>query len=79
MVGFAIALGGAVSNSQSLVDFAVWGVVAIIAQALAFGILRFTFMPKIAERINNDEISAGIMLAAVSIAVGLINAACMTY
>ena len=79
MIGFAIALSGAVSNSESLIDFAVWGVVAIIAQALAFAILRFTFMPKIAERINNDEVSAGVMLAAVSIAVGLINAACMTY
>ncbi|WP_100643242.1 DUF350 domain-containing protein [Alteromonas facilis] len=79
MIGFAIALGGAVSNSQSLVDFAVWGVVAIIAQAFAFAVLRFTFMPKIAERINNDEVSAGIMLASVSIAVGLLNAACMTY
>ncbi|WP_100656425.1 DUF350 domain-containing protein [Alteromonas flava] len=79
MVGFAIALGGAVANSQSLIDFGVWGVVAIIAQALAFAVLRFTFMPKIAERINNDEISAGVMLAAVSIAVGLLNAACMTY
>lgn len=79
LIGYAIALGSAVSNSQSLVDFVVWGAVAIIAQVLAFAILRFTFMPKIAERINNDEVSAGVMLAAVSIAVGLINAACMTY
>ncbi|MDM7859672.1 DUF350 domain-containing protein [Alteromonas sp. ASW11-36] len=79
IIGFAIALGGAAANSLSLVDFVVWGVVAIIAQALAFAILRFTFMPKIAERINNNEVSAGIMLAAVSIAVGTINAACMTY
>ena len=79
LVGYAIALGSAVSNSQSLVDFVVWGAVAIIAQVLAFAILRFTFMPKIAERINNDEVSAGVMLAAVSIAVGLINAACMSY
>ncbi len=79
IIGFAIALGGAVANSQSLIDFVVWGIVAIIAQALAFAILRFTFMPKIAERINNNEVSAGIMLAAVSIAVGTINAACMTY
>jgi putative membrane protein len=36
-------------------------------------------MPKIAERIEQNEVSAGIMLAALSIAVGLLNAACMTY
>ncbi|MCU7555657.1 DUF350 domain-containing protein [Alteromonas sp. ASW11-19] len=79
LVGFAIALGGAASNSIALIDFAIWGVVAIIAQSLAFALLRFTFMPKIAERINNNEVSAGVMLACMSIAVGLLNAACMTY
>jgi len=79
MIGFALALASAVSNSHNLVDFAVWGLVAIIAQCLAFALLRFTFMPKIVERIDNNEVSAGVMLASMSIAVGLLNAACMTY
>ncbi|MEG3765725.1 DUF350 domain-containing protein [Alteromonas sp. 14N.309.X.WAT.G.H12] len=79
LIGFAIALSGAASNAVSLVDFALWGVVAIIAQSVAFALLRFTFMPKIAERISNNEVSAGVMLAAMSVAVGLLNAACMTY
>lgn len=79
LIGFAIALSGAASNAVSLVDFALWGIVAIIAQSVAFALLRFTFMPKIAERISNNEVSAGVMLAAMSVAVGLLNAACMTY
>ena len=79
IVGFALALAGAVSNSESLVDFVIWGLVALIAQCFAFALLRFTFMPKIAERIVNKEISAGVMLATMSIAVGVLNAACMTY
>lgn len=79
IIGFAIALGSAASNSVAVVDFAIWGVVAIIAQSIAFALLRFTFMPKIAERINNNEVSAGTMLACISVAVGLLNAACMTY
>lgn len=79
MIGFALALASAVSNSHNLVDFAVWGLVAIIAQCFAFALLRFTFMPKIVERIDNNEVSAGVMLASMSIAVGLLNAACMTY
>ncbi len=53
--------------------------VAIIAQSIAFALLRFTFMPKIAERIVKNEVSAGTILAAVSISVGLLNAACMSY
>lgn len=79
MIGFALALASAVSNSHNLVDFAIWGLVAIIAQCFAFALLRFTFMPKIVERIDNNEVSAGVMLASMSIAVGLLNAACMTY
>ena len=79
IIGFAIALGGAASNSVALLDFTVWALVALIAQSLAFALLRFSFMPKIAERINNNEVSAGVMLASMSVAVGLLNAACMTY
>lgn len=79
MVGFSIALAGAVSNSANLVDFVIWGVVAIVAQALAFALLRFTFMPKIVQRIEDNEVSAGIMLSAMSISVGLLNAACMSW
>lgn len=79
IIGFTLALSGAAANSVHLLDFVIWGVVAIIAQSLAFALLRFSFMPTIAERINNNEASAGIMLAAMSIAVGLLNAACMTY
>lgn len=79
MIGFSIALAGAVSNSEFLLDYLIWGVVALIAQLFAFGLLRFTFMPKLAERITNNEISAGIMLGGMSVAVGLLNAACMTY
>jgi len=79
MIGFAIALSGAVKNSEFLLDYAIWGVVAIVAQLLAFALLRFTFMPKIAERIQYNEVSAGVMLGAMSVAVGLLNAACMSY
>lgn len=79
IVGFAIALGGAASNSVSLIDFATWGVVAFIAQSLAFALFRFGFMRTIIQRIEANEVSAGIMLAATTIAVGLLNAACMTY
>ena len=79
MIGFSIALAGAATNSFSIVDFVIWGVVAIIAQSLAFALLRFTFMPKIAERIIQNEVSAGTMLAAMSVSVGLLNAACMSY
>lgn len=78
IVGFSIALAGAASNSTDIIDFSIWGIVALIAQVIAFLIVR-AMMPKISERISNNEISAGIMLGGISIAVGILNAACMTY
>ncbi|WP_250461051.1 DUF350 domain-containing protein [Microbulbifer litoralis] len=79
VLGFAIALGGAASNSVSLLDFATWALIALVAQLLAFAIIRFGFMPRIVARIEEGEISAGVMLAASAISVGVLNAACMTY
>ena len=79
VIGFAIALAGAVSNSGGILDFAIWGGIALVAQLLAFAIVRFVFMPKVVQRIEDNEISAGIILASTNIAVGLLNAASMSY
>jgi putative membrane protein len=75
VIGFALALASAAANSVSLVDFAIWGGIALVAQILAFAMVRLLFMPQLVERINNNEVSAGIVLGGTSIAVGLLNAA----
>lgn len=79
IIGYCLAIAGAASNSVNLIDFALWGIVALFAQLIAFYIVRFGFMPKIVERIEAGEIPAGIVMAATSVSVGLLNAACMTY
>ncbi|KXI21060.1 DUF350 domain-containing protein [Photobacterium sanguinicancri] len=79
ILGYSLAVAGAASNSVNLIDFAIWGLVALAAQLIAFVIVRFGFMPKIVERIEAGEIPAGILMAATSVSVGLLNAACMTY
>ncbi|MGF1877621.1 DUF350 domain-containing protein [Photobacterium frigidiphilum] len=79
IIGYSIAIASAASNSVNLIDFAVWGIVALLAQLIAFVIVRFGFMPKIVERIEAGEVPAGILMAATSVSVGLLNAACMTY
>ncbi len=78
IIGFSLALASAASYSISVIDFCVWATVALLAQLIAFLIVRL-FMPKISQRIEDGEISAGIVLAGVSVAIGLLNAACMSY
>ncbi|MCP5326970.1 MAG: DUF350 domain-containing protein [Oceanospirillaceae bacterium] len=79
IVGFAIALGSAASNSVSLLDFIIWGVVALLAQLVAFALVRFIFLPGVSGDIEANKLSAGLIVAATSVAVGILNAACMTY
>ncbi|MBL4865844.1 MAG: DUF350 domain-containing protein [Pseudomonadales bacterium] len=78
IVGFCLALAGAASNSVDFIDFGIWGLVALIAQLIAFLIVR-AIMPKISARISDGEVSAGVMLGGISVSVGILNAACMTY
>lgn len=78
LIGFVLPLASVIENAINLVDMTLWGLVALIIQALAFFGLRL-FMPKISERIINNEMAAGIWLGAVSVAAGLLNAACLTY
>ncbi len=78
IIGFSIALSGAASQSVSVLDFSIWAVVALVAQLIAFALVRM-FMPKIVSRIKEGELPAGIVLGGVSIAIGLLNAGSMTY
>lgn len=78
LIGFALPLSSAITHSLSLLDCTIWGAVALVVQSLTFVALRIT-LKQLPERIQQGEIAAGIFAAATAIAVGLINAACMTY
>lgn len=78
LIGFALPLSSAITNSMSLLDCAVWGAVALVVQVLTFVALRVA-IKQLPERINQGEVATGSFVAASAIAVGLINAACMTY
>lgn len=77
LVGFAIPVASAVSHSISLLDFLLWVVIAAVVQLLAFVVVN-RCVKGMAERIARQEMASAILLAAVSISIGLLNAACMT-
>ncbi|EGQ7973440.1 DUF350 domain-containing protein [Vibrio parahaemolyticus] len=79
VIGYAIAISSAAEHSVGIIDYALWGAVALVAQALGYVGVRSLMMPKLVQRIEADEKPAAVLLASVSIAVGLLNAACLTY
>ncbi|MFZ5761101.1 MAG: DUF350 domain-containing protein [Thermodesulfobacteriota bacterium] len=78
LIGFALPLASAISHSVSLADMVLWGLVALLVQIITFLVVRLIF-PRIVADIPANKMSKGIFLGAVSIAVGILNAACMTY
>jgi putative membrane protein len=77
LVAFVLPLCSAIVHSVSLVDFVIWGLIAMAIQIATFFAVRI-LLPDLSRRISNDEMAAGLFVALTSIAVGAINAACMT-
>jgi len=78
LVGFAVPLASAVAHSVNLIDMALWALVAMAVQVAAYVAVKL-MIPEIARDIVDGKIAQGIFLGALSLAVGLLNAACMTY
>lgn len=78
LLGFALALGSVISNSQSLLDMAAWGLVALVVQLVVFGVVRLG-NAGLVRRIGEGSLAHGILLATASVSAGILNAASMTY
>ena len=78
LIGYTLPLSVAIYNAQSILDCIVWGLVALIVQILAYFVVRL-ILPDLSRRIEAGEIAASILLAASSLAGGIVNAASMTY
>ena len=78
ILGFMLPLASAIAHSVSLIDMLVWGVIALVVQLAVFAVVNRA-LPHFGEAIRAGKTAAATLLASLAIAVGLLNAACMTY
>lgn len=78
VLGFCLPLHSAVSHSVNLIDCAIWGGVALVVQVLAYFVARLAIRD-LSERITAGQLAPALFSAALSLGVGLLNAAAMTY
>lgn len=78
VLGFTLPLASAVTHSVSVLDMAVWSGVALIVQLAVFLIANIV-LRDLSRRIEQGNVAAGITLATASFAIGILNAASMTY
>ncbi len=77
LLGFALPVASAMAHSVSLLDLALWGAVAGVVQLLTYLALRL-LIPDLRQQIEADCVSVAVLLAGLTLAVGLLNAAAMT-
>lgn len=77
ILGYTIPLAKAVAQSESMGDMLVWSGVALAAQLLAYGATRL-ILPQLSSHVNEGKNASAIFLAAISICLGMLNAAAMT-
>lgn len=78
LVGYVLPLASALANTSTLLEFCAWATLAGIIQIVSFTVIRVTVMKDLAERVERGEIAPALYLLSISIAVGILNAACMT-
>ena len=78
LIGFCLPLANIIAGSVGLSDVALWGGVALVVQIVIYFLARIPIRD-ISQRIEKGELASGVWLGSVSLAGGLLNAACMTY
>lgn len=79
MIGFALPMASALMVTADRVEFVMWAVLAGVVQILSFTILRRFIVTDVKAKIEAGNMAVAIYLAATAVAVGLLNAASMTY
>ena len=78
IIGLALPLASAVAHSVNPVDMVVWGVLALAVQVLVYFLVR-RLVPQLNDNIPDNKVAPAVLLAAISLAAGILNAACLTY
>lgn len=79
LVGYVLPLASALAHSYTLLEFAAWAALAGVIQIVAFTVVRTVVMPDMTARVERGEIAPALYMMSVSLCVGVLNAACMTY
>lgn len=76
IIGFCAALVSAMTHSVGVADFILWGLLAAGVQiGLFFGVMKI--IPDAVAELEANNTAVGTFLCCLSIAIGLLNAACL--
>jgi putative membrane protein len=77
LIGLALPVGATLARSLSVADILVWGAVATVMQAAAFG-LASLMLRELPARVERGDLAAALVASSVQISVGIVNAGAMS-
>ena len=78
VLGFTFPLAASILQASHPWDMMIWALIAAIVQLLVYVAVRYTLL-NVSRRIPEGQVATGIVLGAISLSAGILNAACMTY
>ena len=76
LLGFAMPVASAVAHAADIFDCAIWSVIAIVVQIVAYYVARIP-IHDLSQRIAAGELGAAIWLGLASMTAGVLSAASM--
>jgi putative membrane protein len=77
LLGFVVPLASNIAHSQNIPDMLVWGVVAMAVQIAIVLVIKIA-APHLYQRVDDGQVATAVLLATISLCVGILNAACIT-
>ena len=77
LVGFSFTLCSSIAIHASFVMFLVWGVAAMVVQLVVYAVVARAIRG-LNEAIEENNIAMGGLIGSISLAAGVVNAACLT-
>jgi putative membrane protein len=78
LIGLVLPLASAIAHSVSPLDMVAWGVIALVVQLIVYAVTS-RLVPRFREAIEAGRAAPATLLAALSVSVGILNAASMSY
>jgi putative membrane protein len=78
VIGFALPLAAVIAVSGTLLDMAIWALVALTLQLVVSTALRI-MVPALGREVSEGRVASGVFLGTMTVAIGLVNAASIAY
>ena len=77
LLGFVLTIASSIAHADGLLPFLFWSVMASVVQLVVFVVLT-RLMPDYRLQIEHNNTAAGMLFGVSALAVGVINAACLS-